>query len=327
MDILPLPADGDLALLQGVVALDNAVHAVDTPWVHDETLDTLRGSLEHGWDGEPAELHVGVEGDRVVALGTVAVSEWDNLDLAWLSLRVHPERRREGLGSQVFGHLTKRVAELGRTKIGADAWDGTPGEAFANHHGLVRKSQAIQRRQHVQELDLDEVRRLHAEAARVASAYELVRIEGHSPEDLLPAMSEMVAAINDAPLDDLDIEDEVFPPDRIRAYETAQISRGNHLHRVLARHRETGELAGHTVVAVEGSRPDIAYQHDTSVVRNHRGHRLGLLLKAEMNLWLAETEPQLRTVDTWNAESNDHMIAVNEVLGYRWMGRGLELQP
>ena len=28
-----------------------------------------------------------------------------------------------------------------------------------------------------------------------------------------------------------------------------------------------------------------------------------------MMLWLAEAEPQLRAIDTWNAESNDHMIA------------------
>ena len=51
---------------------------------------------------------------------------------------------------------------------------------------------------------------------------------------------------------------------------------------------------------------------------------LGLLLKAGMVLWLAEAEPQLETVGTWNAESNDHMIGVNELLAYRWMGRGLE---
>ena len=45
-----------------------------------------------------------------------------------------------------------------------------------------------------------------------------------------------------------------------------------------------------------------------------------------MLLWLAEAEPQLATVDTWNAESNDHMIAVNEALGYRVMGRELQFQ-
>ena len=94
----------------------------------------------------------------------------------------------------------------------------------------------------------------------------------------------------------------------------------------MARHRETGELGGHTVVAVEEQRPALADQHDTAVARAHRGHRLGLLLKAGMLLWLAEAEPQLETIDTWNAESNDHMIAVNEALGYRVMGRELQFQ-
>ena len=61
-------------------------------------------------------------------------------------------------------------------------------------------------------------------------------------------------------------------------------------------------------------------------MKAHRGHRLGLLLKSDMNLWLRETQPQLETIDTWNAESNDHMIGVNELLGYRIMGRALEFQ-
>ena len=62
------------------------------------------------------------------------------------------------------------------------------------------------------------------------------------------------------------------------------------------------------------------------MVRAHRGHRLGLLLKLDMLRWLAEAEPQVEQIDTWNAESNDHMIGVNEALGYRVMGRGLEFQ-
>ena len=40
-----------------------------------------------------------------------------------------------------------------------------------------------------------------------------------------------------------------------------------------------------------------------------------------MMRWLAEQEPQIEAIDTWNAESNDHMIAVNERLGYRVVGR------
>ena len=190
--------------------------------------------------------------------------------------------------------MNKRAAELGRSKTGSDAWDGTPGEAFADKQGLTRKSQAINRRQHVEELDLAEVRALHERAAEAAAAYELIRIDGLTPDELMPAMSEMVASINDAPLDDLDIEDEVFPPERIRKYEEAQLVRGYRLHRVVARHRETGELAGHTVVAVDGGAAHLGHQHDTTVVRAHRGHRLGLLMKSDMDLWLAESEPELR---------------------------------
>ena len=95
---------------------------------------------------------------------------------------------------------------------------------------------------------------------------------------------------------------------------------------MLARHRETGELAGHSVVVVEGERPELGQQHDTSVVASHRGHRLGVLLKTDMNLWLRDVQPQLVSIDTWNAESNDHMIGVNELIGYRVMGRELEFQ-
>ena len=88
--------------------------------------------------------------------------------------------------------------------------------------------------------------------------------------------------INDAPTDDLDIEDEVFSADRLRGYEAAQIAAGMRLHHVVARHRETGELGGHTVVVVEEERPHRAHQHDTTVARAHRGHRLGLVLKGSM---------------------------------------------
>ena len=70
-------------------------------------------------------------------------------------------------------------------------------------------------------------------------------------------------------------------------------------------------------LAVEEDRPWHAHQLDTSVLAEHRGHRLGLLLKGSMVHWLAEAEPQLLEVDTWNAASNAHMIAVNDRLGYQ----------
>jgi hypothetical protein len=52
------------------------------------------------------------------------------------------------------------------------------------------------------------------------------------------------------------------------------------------------------------------------VTRQHRGHRLGLLVKTAMLEWLAVAEPRLERIVTGNAAVNQHMIAINEELGY-----------
>jgi GNAT superfamily N-acetyltransferase len=241
-------------------------------------------------------------------------------------VRIHPDHRRQGFGSTLFERMTAEARAMGRTSIGADGWESEQTAAFAAKHGLEKKSQAIMRRQHLAELDPQLTQKLYDDAAPHATDYELVRIVGRTPPEMVDAMVALVSAINDAPTDDLDIEDEVFTPERLEAYETSALARGNRLYRLVARHKETGALGGHTVIGVEEQRPAIADQHDTAVAREHRGHRLGLLLKAGMLLWLAEVEPQIETVDTWNAESNDHMINVNEQLGYRVMGRELQFQ-
>ena len=54
----------------------------------------------------------------------------------------------------------------------------------------------------------------------------------------------------------------------------------------------------------------------TAVTAPHRGHRLGLLVKAAMHQWLVDAEPGVRRVVTSNSETNGHMIAINEALGY-----------
>ena len=222
--------------------------------------------------------------------------------------------------------MVQEARAAGRTSVGLDAWESPAAEGFAAAVGLERRSQAVLRRQHLAEVPADRLEDLYEEARAAAADYELVAITGRTPPELVEAVAELMAAINDAPTDALDVEDEVYSPERLADYEKAVLARGNRLHRLLARHRGTGRLGGHTVVAVEGERPSLAHQHDTAVARDHRGHRLGLLLKTGMLRRLAEVEPQVETVDTWNAESNAHMIAVNEALGYRVMARELQFQ-
>ncbi len=325
MEISPFGPD-DTDRLRQYVEVVNAARAVDSPWQHPATLHSEEGRFRYGWDGEVEAPYVGTVDGVPVAVGRVATTDYDNLHLAWLGVQVHPEHRRRGHGTAMLDELVTEVRARGRTSVGVDGWDDEGARGFAARHGFEQKSASIERRQQLADLDWAGIERLHAEASAAATAYEIVRREGRTPDDELEELAVMASAINDAPTDDLDIEDEVFSADRMRGYETSQLARGYRMFRTFARHRDSGEQAGHSVVLVDEDRPHLAHQHDTSVVSSHRGHRLGLLLKADMNLWLREVQPQIAEISTWNAESNDHMIGVNEAIGYRIMGRELEFQ-
>ena len=316
----------DARTVADVVQLRNAAIKVDSPWEHPMTATVQVGAMRHGWDEEPPRCYVGHQGERLVVYGELSVSDRDNTQLAWVDVMVHPDSRRQGLGSVMVRHLMDEARRVGRTSALTGAWESRASRGFAEAHEFALKSQAISRRQYLDEVDRAELARVYDEAAAHATSYELLRLPGPTPPDLLDAVAELTGAINDAPLDDLEVEDEVFTAERVRDYERANEGRQTRWYRLVARHRDTGVLAGHSVVAVEAERPEIGNQHDTSVLREHRGHRLGLLLKTGMLGWLQEVEPQLRTVDTWNTETNGPMIAINERLGYRVLGRALEFQ-
>lgn len=316
----------DAAEVAAYVAVRNAADVLDAPWVHPLTEYRAAMSLRHGWDGEPARAFLVVADGEPVGEASLSVSEWDNLDLAWLGVTIRPDARRRGLGRETVLALHEECRRLGRPLVGLDCWAADGPRAFAASLGYEEKSRSANRRHHLDQLPAGFLDAAYAEAEPCARDYELVRIAGRSPEELHEQLVAVTESINDAPLDDLEMEDEVYPVERVRAFEHAQIESGHRLYRVLARHRDTGELAGHTVVTVDAERPWLGEQEDTAVTRHHRGHRLGLLLKAGLARWLRDVEPQLRSLDTWNAESNAPMIGVNERLGYRVVGRAIEVQ-
>ncbi len=58
----------------------------------------------------------------------------------------------------------------------------------------------------------------------------------------------------------------------------------------------------------------------------HRGRRLGLILKVVNLLAFASERPAAHRLVTWNAESNAHMVAINDALGFVPVRRMAEYQ-
>ena len=83
-----------------------------------------------------------------------------------------------------------------------------------------------------------------------------------------------------------------------------------------AEHVATGTLAAFTQLGVPADVTRPVTQEDTLVLREHRGHRLGMLLKVANLQYLEEVAPGHPCVLTWNAEENRAMLDVNEAVGF-----------
>ena len=311
----------------GAVAVCEAARRVDTPMWPTWSTRAFVANVTYGWDGEPMEAALlRDKTGRPVGLLRLELPCWDNRHLGLLEVQVDPRDRRQGIGRALFQAGAERIQAAGRTMVLAESVDNGPSVAFAASVGLERAQDVVQRRQDLAALDWSRLDAAYDDAETHAAGYQLVPLAGRVPEPMQAAVCEMTAAINDAPLDALDIEDEVFTPKRLRAFEHMHDLLGRRVYRLIARETATGALAGVTVVAIDSEQPWYAEQYDTSVVRTHRGHRLGVLLKIGMLRWLRDQEPQLREICTWNAASNSHMIAVNELLGYEVLMSGVEWQ-
>ena len=324
MDITRIdPFDLDLDTADEIAAIDRASVEVAGLELRPPVGPTRLVTMQQGSDGRAADgVWLAREAGDLVGYAVASLPVADNPDSAHLGGVVHPKARRHGVGRALMDAAVGLARDAGRTRIYSGAWRGTDGVPALNALGFSSDGLIVNA---VRRVDLHGAPaalwdRLYDEASAHARDYDLVRQVGPTPPELLDDMVTLHDAINDAPLSDAESEPDFFDADRVRAYDAAMAARRQTVHRVMARHRETGDWAGISLLCVDEFDPTIAHQEDTSVVRGHRGHRLGLLMKAEMLRWIAEDRPEVAATDTWNATSNHHMIAVNERLGARVVG-------
>src|SRR5262249_22346529 len=220
-----------------------------------------------GADTGPQPAVPGSAHRRVVGRLEVWVPTWDNRHLGTVHVTVHPVFRRRGIGTRLAEEGVQHVRASGRRLLTAFTRVDDAATALCRAFELKPASEEVMRRQDLLAVDWERVDREYTNAQTHAVDYELLRLDARTPDELMPQVVEMVAAINDAPTDDLDIEDEVFSRERLRAFEAAMVAHGQRWRRVVARHTGTGELAGHTNVGVINETPDHGWNGDTSVVR------------------------------------------------------------
>jgi GNAT superfamily N-acetyltransferase len=279
------------------------------------------GWLALGWTEDPLETWLARD-DSGQPCGwyVLTLPQRENRDRAHVHVVVHAAQRRVGRGTALLQHAAGRAAGAGRTVLEFQAREGSSGVAFASTLKARRSVTSVRR---VLALDRGPAgrARLRAGAEAAARGYTLRSWSGPAPEDTVAGVAGVNAALADAPRGDGE-EAQVWDVTRVRLDERRVAAMGLRA-RVIAAQAVAGELAALTQLCIDPATPEWGFQELTAVARPHRGHRLGLLLKLAMLDLLATEEPQLTRIITGNDEGNDHMIAINELLGFEVLDRWL----
>ncbi len=280
-----------------------------------ELREFARELLRPGGDRAGGLLAAVVDG-RTVGAARLSLPVRDNTSVARLVLHVRPDARRRGVGTALLAGAVSRARAAGRTVLTAELDEpgpAGPGRAFAERAGAVC-SLVETRRDLALPLDAGHVDRLEQAARPFAAGYELLCWRDGTPDALAADRAALWGRMStDVPLGDLPLEPEVWDVPRLRRHEAGL--RGQGLRSVTAAAAREGSLVGFSDLEFSPDAPRLAQQGNTLVLREHRGHRLGLLLKLTLLAELTRASPGTRSIWTKNARDNAPMIAVNEALG------------
>lgn len=281
-------------------------------------------------DGKPragnlTRLWVGTEDDLPVAALNLTFFTLDNLDAVNVDGSVHPDHRRQGHGRALLERALAAVRDDDRHRIYVEApWarDGGDGAAFA-----LLRSAGARPVNHAYRRLLDLHDRAPGERPSVPDGYSVVQWVDTAPDQIVDGLAYLMGRMStDAPMGDMDYEPEKWDASRYRDAEQDAQERERTRVATAVVHDATGQVAGLTDIGVHRRRAEVAYQWQTIVDPDHRGLKLGLLLKACNHRHLVEQVPGVRWVNTWNATSNTFMIDVNVALGFEIAEKWCEWQ-
>ncbi|WP_117209028.1 GNAT family N-acetyltransferase [Allorhizocola rhizosphaerae] len=262
------------------------------------------------------------EGPRCLGTAMVDLPRADNTHFAEIDINVRPEDRGRGVGAALYDAALAMARAQGRTLVWNEVYvapglslSDSPGGRFALARGFASKHTEERL---LLEVPLDEptLAGLEQSAQAKADGYQVVGWHGIVPARWLGALAEMQTLMtHDVPSGDSDREPITLAPERVMASQTRMIEQGYGLLTTLALD-SAGRPAAYTEMYVTADRENV-HQDDTFVLRAHRGHRLGTLVKAANLRLLAEHYPGARYVHTWTAHVNDAMRAINERFGFR----------
>ncbi|WP_380167178.1 GNAT family N-acetyltransferase [Jannaschia sp. R86511] len=278
----------------------------------------------------------------VVGFAKAYLPDRDNTHAVELELGTAPGHRGHGHGRALLAAVSELARAEGRdTLMSGTGFRPEPEAAWALHEQAVRDD-AVTRRpvpgavlgvsfarasgadlvqtevrsQVVLPVPADVLARQDAEVQAHAGAYTTRTWLGACPEELMVDRAALAARMDtDPPLGDMDWRPGVWDADRMRDTYADWQRRGLQMVGAGAVAAD-GRMVAFSEMGRDRRNPLLAYQFDTIVDPDHRGHRLGMLVKQAALRRLGEAMAEVERVQTWNALENGPMLRVNRAMGF-----------
>ena len=277
-----------------------------------------------------------LNGNIVGWAGVIWGVEYD-LRVTWVDLGVHPDFRNQGVGTALFEHVERLAQEADRPVIQGmgsyrAAHDGPrldsptgfgslpkadPGVRFLQNRGYSLEQVY---RVSVLNLPIPEAtlaEHLTAAQERAGSDYRVHTWVAPTPERWLDDMAVILTRMStDAPSGNLDIDEEPWDAERIRHHDELRKRTGRTAIAAVVEHIPSGKLVAYNGLSLPKDRNRPVHQGVTLVLKEHRGHRLGMVTKIANIQQLQAISPESPLIVTDNAEENRPMLDVNEAVGF-----------
>ncbi|MEV7345324.1 GNAT family N-acetyltransferase [Streptomyces sp. NPDC093544] len=243
--------------------------------------------------------------------------------LAEIEIAVHPGERRQGVGGLLLDAAVAAARSEARRTLVAQAGDGSPGDLFLAARGFRRVLALTYARLPLPDLDLARITEI---IQQPHPGYELTHWDGTVPPGLARTFADSRRAMDDMPMEETDYGTVVWDVERVLSAADVIAKRGELLHTVAAVDRSDGSIAGFSELVVPGDGRGDGQHYGTGVLPEHRGHGLGLWMKAESIRHARLLHPELSGLLTDTADSNAPMLRINDALGYLPTHKAVEYQ-
>lgn len=260
----------------------------------------------------------------------------EGADTAWQNVRVLPEFRRRGIGTALADHIEALARAEGKRRI--LAWAASPPAGGARldaptGHGSVPAENPEVQFLRARAFRLEQVERgsrlalpvddtTLAELRRAAErhsgpAYRVHHWVDRTPERWRADRAMLMTRMStDAPSAGMEEPADMWTVQRLLDAEERWATDPRRQLMAVVEHVPEQTLVGYSLLIIPPSPSRPVDQDDTLVLREHRGHRLGMLLKTANIQELQRLAPGHPSIITFNAEENRPMLDVNEAVGF-----------